>query len=986
MRFKNYLILILFCFSAVSFAQSIQVKGVVQDAVTGMTLPGVNVLVKGSTANASTDMDGNFAITVNQGDVLVFNYIGYASQEVKAIGTSMKVQMKEDATQLQEVVVVGYGSQQKKDITGAVAVVDGKKFENRSNNQLGSLLQGQAAGVQVTSNSGKPGGSFSVRIRGTSSISASSDPIYVIDGVVTKDTRVLNPADIETMSILKDASSAAIYGSQGANGVVLITTKQGKSEKPVLTYETYTGFQSVWKKLDVLNSSQYRTLMEEMGKNTDWDKYNANTNWQDQIFRTGFSTSHQMSLSGKSNKTSYYLSGGVVDQEGAVRSAEMNRKSFKINLTQEVTDWLKVGTNMSYIDYRDVDVNDSQAVNQGGVLLGALTTPQNIGIYNPNGTYTSNPFQDWENPVSSTDASQRRYRNQRVFGNVFGEIKIVKGLTYRTSVGVDHSNATYDYFLDPYKTSYGRAMKGIGKYETWLTNYYTFDNTLTYKFNVGDHNFEALAGTVYQKTKWENSAIERRNFAGAGVITPGAGSVINRADADKAEKVNMSYISRLNYSYKDKYLLTANFRADASSTFGADEKWGYFPSFSAGWRISGEEFLKDSQTINDLKIRAGWGLVGNDSGIGNYAWAGKVGSGVNYPIGGGAQPGTKPTSLENRSLKWEESEQLNIGLDLALFNNRIRFSADVYKKTSNDLLLPYQIPTTSGFQDAIVNFGAITNKGLEMQLSSVNIDGKDFKWNTDLNISFNRNKVTKLIDDESYYGNIAGRGNAVRVVEGESLGQFYGYQWGGVDADTGNAYYIGADGKPTFKPSADDDRKVIGNAMPDFTYGITNSFSYKNWGLNFFFQGSQGNDVLNATRIDTEGMIDAKNQSTAVLNRWQNKGDITDIPKAYAPGDANSATDNSRISSRFIEDGSYIRLKAITLSYNLPKSFTDKIKLSALSLYATGENLFTITNYSGFDPEVNVFSTEAQGNTAQGIDYGTYPQTRNIIFGIRASL
>lgn len=986
MRFKNYLILILFCFSAVSFAQSITVKGVVQDAVTGMTLPGVNILVKGSTNSASTDMDGNFAINANQGDVLVFNYIGYGVKEVAA-SASMKVQLKEDATQLQEVVVVGYGSQQKKDITGAVAVVDGKKFENRSNNQLGSLLQGQAAGVQVTSNSGKPGGSFSVRIRGTSSINASSDPIYVIDGVVTKDTRVLNPADIETMSILKDASSAAIYGSQGANGVVLITTKQGKSEKPVLTYETYTGFQSVWKKLDVLNADQYRELQMERGLGTaqsgfDWNKYNNNTNWQNEVFRTGFSTSHQMSLSGKSNKTSYYLSGGVVDQEGAVRSAEMNRKSFKINLNQEVTDWLKIGTNMSYIDYRDVDVNDSQAVNQGGVLLGALTTPQNIGIYNPNGTYTSNPFQDWENPVSSTDASQRRYRNQRVFGNVFGEIKIAKGLTYRTSVGIDHSNATYDYFLDPYKTSYGRAMKGIGKYETWLTNYYTFDNTLTYKLNVGNHSFDALVGTVYQKTKWENSAIERRNFAGAGIITPGAGSLIVRADADKAEKVNNSYISRINYAYNDKYLLTANFRADASSTFGEDEKWGYFPSFSAGWRISGEEFLKNSQTINDLKLRAGWGLVGNDSGIGNYAWAGKVGSGVNYPIGGAAQPGTKPLSLENRKLKWEESEQINIGLDVALFNNRVKFSADVYKKTSNDLLLDFQLPTTTGFTIANVNAGAIVNKGLEMQLSTVNFDGEDFKWNTDLNISFNRNEVTKLIDSEMYYANIASRGNAVRVKEGEPLGQFYGYEWGGVDADTGNAYYIDAKGERTFKPSSDDDRKVIGNALPDFTYGITNSLSYKNWGLNLFFQGSQGNDVLNATRFDTEGMIDAKNQSTAVLNRWQNPGDVTNMPKSTTDG----STDNSRVSSRFIEDGSYIRLKAITLSHNLPKSFTDKVKLSALSLYVTGENLFTITNYSGFDPEVNVYNEGTQSNTAPGVDYGTYPQTRNIIFGIRASL
>lgn len=428
MRFKNYLILMLLCFSAATFAQ---VKGTVSDAATGMTLPGVNILVKGSDANASTDMDGNFTINAKKGDVLVFSYIGYASQEVTANGNTVIIKLKEDAQVLQEVVVVGYGAQKRQDITGAVAVVDGKKFENRVNNQVSSLLQGQTAGVQVTSNGGKPGGGFSVRVRGTSSLTAGSDPIYVIDGVITSDTRSLNPADIETMSILKDASSAAIYGSQGGNGVVIITTKQGKTEKPVITYETYTGFQTVWKKIDVLNAQQYRELQTERGLTTNWDLYNQNTDWQNKVFRTGNSNSHQVSVSGKSNKTSYYLSGGVVNQDGAVRSSEMDRKTFKVNLSQEVTDWLKVGTSFNYVDYHDVDVTDNTAVGSGGVILGVLNTPQNIGIFNPNGTYTSNPFQNWENPISSTDAASRGYNNRRIFGNVYGEISILKGLKFR---------------------------------------------------------------------------------------------------------------------------------------------------------------------------------------------------------------------------------------------------------------------------------------------------------------------------------------------------------------------------------------------------------------------------------------------------------------------------------------------------------------------------------------------------------------------------
>lgn len=982
MRFKNYLILILFCFSAVSFAQSIQVKGVVQDAVTGMTLPGVNVLVKGSAANAATDMDGNFAISVNQGDVLVFNYIGYASQEVVA-SASMKVQLKEDATQLQEVIVVGYGSQQKKDITGAVAVIDGKKFESRSNNQLGSLLQGQTAGVQVISNSGKPGGGFNVRVRGTSSITAGSDPIYVIDGVITSDTRSLNPADIETMSILKDASSAAIYGSQGSNGVVIITTKQGKTEKPLLTYETYTGFQTVWKKMDVLNSQQYRELQEERGLTTDWNLYNNNTNWQNEVFRTGFSKSHQLSLSGKSNKTSYYVSGGSVNQEGVVRTAEMSRKTFKVNLTQEVTDWLKVGTNMSYVDYKDVDVPDNQAVNQGGVILGMLSTPQNIGIFNPHGTYTSNPFQNWENPVSATDASKRGYRNQRVFGNVHAELGLAKGLKFRTSLAIDHSNGSNDYFLNPYTTSYGRAMKGISRYSTDLYNYYMFENTLTYKLNIQKHAFEALAGTVYQKSRWETSSMETRGFAGDGIATPNAGAQIIAATARKDEKYNSSFISRINYSFDDKYLLTANFRADASSVFGPNEKWGYFPSVSAGWRISNESFLKESKTVNDLKLRAGWGLVGNDN-IGNYAWYQTVRAGSNYPIGGVIEPGNYPLSLENRDLKWEASEQLNVGIDVALFNNRVKFSADAYRKTSKDLLLNVPIPRTTGFDTALMNAGSIENKGLEFQLSTVNFDGEDFKWSTDLNISFNRNKVTSLVGEKISTGNIAGRGEAVLIQEGKPLGQFFGYEWGGVDSDTGNVYYIAKDGSRTFNPK-EEDKRNIGNANPDFIYGITNNFSYKNFSLNLFFQGSQGNDMFNATRIDTESMIDAKNQSTAVLNRWHAKGDVTDVPRVITDG----SIENSRISSHYVEDGSYLRLKAVTFAYDFSKMSLERIGLSALKLYVTGENLFTITNYSGFDPEVSSFGNNTDNglkNQAMGVDYGTYPQARNIIFGIRASL
>lgn len=960
--------------TTVTFAQSGTVSGTVTDG-SGMTLPGVNVMVKGSGAAVSTDIDGKYTVAAATGDTLVFSFIGYASQEVAVTGSTLNVQLKEDTTQLDEVVVVGYGTQRKKDITGAVATISGEKFENRPTNQLSNLIQGQTAGVQVSSVGGKPGGGFNIRIRGTSSIGASSEPIYVIDGVVTTDTRSLNPADIETISILKDASSAAIYGSQGANGVVLITTKQGKSEKPVISYETYVGFQSVWKKMDVLNAAQYRDLMTEMGYNTDWTQYTADTNWQDEVFRTGVSNSHQLSVSGKSNNTSYYLSGNFLKQDGAVRSSEMDRKSFKASVTQQATSWLKLGTNVNYVDYHDVDVTDNTATNSGGVILGVLNTPQNIGIFRDNGTYTSNPFQDWENPISSTDAAQRGYRNQRLFGNVFTEIEFIKGLTFRSNLGIDFSNATSDYFLDPYTTSYGRAMKGIGRYQTWLTNYHIWDNTINYKLVLDKHNIEAVAGTVYQERMWENSSIERRNFAGAGVTTPNGGAQIVTADATKSKKINESFLARINYAFDDKYLLTANFRADGSSSFGPNEKWGYFPSFSAGWRISQEQFMQGIEAISDLKFRAGWGLVGNDN-TGTYAWAGGVALGSNYPIGGAAQPGNYPSSIQNEDLKWEATEQTNFGIDLALFKNRIRISADYYRKLSHDLLLPMQLPRTSGFSSAIVNAGSVKNVGFEFNLSTVNFDG-DFRWTTDFNISTNKNTVVDVLGGTLMYGGVAGRGDLIRVQAGQPLGQFYGYEWGGVDPATGDAYYIDANGQPTFTPG-DADKKVIGDANPDFIYGFTNNFSYKNVYLNVFFQGVQGNDMFNASRIDTESMIDAKNQTTAVLDRWQQPGDVTDIPRSLQ-GDIR----NSRLSSRYVEDGSYLRLKAITLGYTFPKNLTDRLSLASLSIYGTGENLLTFTKYSGFDPEVNFGGTS---NTNIGIDYGTYPQTRNIIFGIKASL
>lgn len=974
MGLKNYLI---YCFSFIGFMAWSQTErnGQVLEAVTDMPIPGVNVIIKGTNNGVVTDFDGNYSIMATSQDTLVFSYVGFQNKEI-LVGNkvTMNVSLEENTEALSEVVVVGYGSQKREDITGAVGVIDAEEtFKERPNNDLGSLIQGQAAGVQVLKSSGKPSAGFNIRVRGTSSISAGSDPLYVIDGVPTTDTRSLNPSDIESISILKDASSAAIYGAQGANGVVLITTKQGKSEKAQFQFDSYVGVAQVWKTLEVLNAEQYRDLMTELGYNTQWDQYNENTDWQNKVFRDALSHNYQLSVSGKNNGTQYYISGGYLNQEGAVRSAEMERFSFKTNLSKEVNDWLKIGTNVNYTHYSDVDVTDNAAVNQGGVLLGVLATPPNIGVYNEDGTFTSNPFQDWENPISSTDGADRGYKNQRLLGNIYTEVDFLKNFTFKTNFGIDFNADRYDYFLDPFRTSYGRALNGSSQYNTNINNYFIWDNTLSYKNKFGDHKIEGLVGSVYQKNRWEYSNIERRNFASAEITTPGAGSEIVGASAGKSEKANASFISRINYDYKNRYLLTANFRADGSSNFGPNNRWGYFPSFSVGWRISRESFLENIDELSELKLRAGYGIVGNDN-LGSYAYLARVGSGGNYPIGGQTMPGTYPATIANEDLKWEESEQTNLGIDLGLYDGKITFSADAYIKKNYDLLLNVPMPTGTGFSSAIQNVGEIENRGLEFQLNTINYSNENFTWRTSANLSFNRNEAKDIVGQVITRGGVASRGNVSLIREGEPLGTFYGYVWGGVDPATGNVYYINQEGESTFTPTADD-RKIIGDPNPDFIYSLGNTFTYKEFGLDIFLQGSQGNDIFNATKLQMESMIDSKNQLASVLNRWRQPGDITDIPRVNTEG----STDNSRLSNRYVEDGSYLRFKAVTFSYNFKQNALDKLHLNALKFYVTGENLITLTDYSGFDPQVNAFGGD---NAVQGVDFGTYPQTRNVIFGM----
>lgn len=955
------------------------VTGVVKDS-SGNPLFGVTVLLENTVVGVTTNDEGIYSISseFDENSVLVFSYIGFKTKSFKISGRSkIDVTLEEDTQALNEIVVIGYGSQQKKDITGAVSTINAESFESRPNIQVGSLIQGQAAGVQVLSNSGKPSEGFSVRIRGTNSINAGSEPLYVVDGVPTTDTRSINPADIDTITILKDASSTAIYGAQGANGVVLITTKRGTTSKPQVTFDSYTGASQVWRTLDVLNGEQYRDLMTELGLSTNWDSFTARTDWQKEIFQNGFSQNYQFSVSGRSESTNYFVSAGYTAQEGAVRSAELERSNFKINIDQSISDWLKVGSRIAYTRYRDVDVNDNNAVNQGGVLLGALTTPSIIGVFNDDGMFTSNPFQNWENPLASTDGLDRQFTSQRFLGNLYLEADFLRDFKFKVNYGIDDNSGIFDSFLDPFRTGFGVAIGGQSINNTNKSAYYIIENTISYKKTLNRHNIEGLIGSINQKFRFENSAIQTRNFASGSVGTPNGGSELFVATADKSERANSSFLSRVNYSFDDKYLFTANFRADGSSAFGPNNRWGYFPSFSAGWRVTEEKFMPEESFLSDFKVRAGWGIVGNDQ-IANYAYLGRIGAGANYPFGGSVQPGTFPASIENLELKWEESEQTNIGIDVSLFKNKISFTAEAYVKNTRDLLLNAPLPTSTGFSSAIQNIGELQNRGFEFSINSTNLQNENFKWDTNFNISFNRNEVIDLVGQEILQGGIAGgRGEASIVREGLPLGSLFGFVYGGVDPATGNAFYLDRNNVSTFTPTAED-RRIIGDANPDFFYGFSNTFSYKGFGLFVFIEGSQGNDILNATRIETEGLLDPKNQSTAVLNRWRQPGDITNIPRASFGN-----SDNSRVSTRFIEDGSYLRFKAISLSYDFSDSLLEKLKLKGLRLYATGENVFTITNYSGFDPEVNAFGGS---NTIRGIDFGTYPQTRNLIVGLSVKL
>ncbi len=966
------------------YAQKTTIQGVVVDGKNEPII-GANVLIKGTGNGTITDIDGNFKIDASVKDVLVFSYIGMISQEI-TVGTEkrMRVVLQESAKSLEEVIVVGYGTSKRKDLTTSVSSVSTKDITERPIISAAAAIQGKAAGVNVVQPSGEPGAGLVVRVRGNTSISASNDPLYVVDGVPMSEINFLSPNDIESMQILKDASATAIYGSRAANGVVLITTKQGVKGEAKISLSARAGVTNVVKQLQSLNVAQYKELMDELGAVTLPEGLTDQTDWFKETFRTGISQEYQLSVANSTDKMNYYFSGGYTNEKGIIPVAYYKRFNIRANVENQIRRWLKFSTNLAYSDYTNNGIISGTGSNRAGVILSVINTPTYALIWDPNneGQYYNNFYgTNVTHPVENMSRTEDNKSNSNRFvGSGIADLTISKDIKFKSSLSLDRVYYHSTNFLDPVKTSYGRTMYGQASDNRSLSSIIVFDNILSFDKSIEKNTFGAMAGTSFTKSTWNQSYMTGSHFANADVKTLNAANKIEQwSGTSGSEWAIMSYLGRFTYNYDSKYLLTINFRADGSSKLAPGHKWGYFPSASAAWRISSEEFMKGIEWIDDLKLRGGWGQTGNQSGIGDYAylqryniqrqpwWETKDG----VYVYADAVPALSVASMSNVDLTWETTSQTNIGLDFTLLKNRLSIALDAYYKYTTNLLLDVPLPSTAPVGSLTRNEGEMSNKGIELTVNSKNIIRKNFKWDTDFNISINRNRLEKLTLQQKYYFAESTTGEKiVLMTPGLPLGVFYGYVSKGVDPETGKLMYEtkNEDGVPSLS-----ERQIIGDPNPDFTYGMTNNMSYKNFNLNIFIQGSQGNDIYNVSRMETEGMYDDKNQSVAVLDRWRRPGMVT-----YMPG-VSATKENLKTSTRFVEDGSYLRIKSLTLSYNFEGDWMKKLKIGRLQSYITAQNLLTLTKYKGFDPEVNQYGGYAP---IQGIDYGTYPQSKSYVAGI----
>lgn len=963
-------------------AQNVKITGTVVDS-SNEPIIGATVTVSDDTnVKAVTNVDGRFTINAAPGSNLHITYIGYKTVDVKA-ADGMRVVMEEESNMLKEVVAIGYGSVQRKDVTTAVSSVSTKDIDTRPIVSAVQGMQGKAAGVTISQANGQPGATPTIRVRGTTSLNGSNDPLYVVDGVPMTDIDYLSADDIVGMQILKDASSAAIYGSRAANGVVIITTKQGKAGEARISLNAHYALNVVRDNQDPLNAAQYKELMDEIGLVKLPDGLTDKTNWKDEVYRTGNVQDYQLSVTNGNDKLRYFISGGYTGENGVIKKSSYERYNIRASVENDIRKWLRVNASVAYSDYsyKGTGIISGTGSNRGGVVTSIVNTPTYAPVWDPdnpgqyyNNFYGVNITSPAEN-IARTENNKSSYN--RLIATGKATIKFMEGLNLTSSLSFDRLQGIETQFLDPKQTTNGRDNYGKGHDGRSISSVWVFDNVLNWKKDFGLHGLDVMAGSSWTASKYSNNYIDGSNYADGLFQTLNAANKISwtGTGSSASEWAILSYFARLQYNWNDRYLFTANVRADGSSKLAPGHRWGYFPSFSGAWRISSEPFMKDIEWINDLKLRGGWGQTGNQSGLGDYSYLASYSINRVQWFGEGFDTNAVPTrtqsTLSNPELTWETTSQTDIGLDLTMFNNRLMLYIDWYYKRTSDMLMTITLPAGSAPARTLnYNGGTMVNKGWEITLKSVNMKGK-FSWDTDFNISFNKNKLESLRLTQVYYSAMTTdyvNDYVVRNVPGRPLGSFYGYVAEGVDLETGDMIYKDVNKDGVISAS---DRTYIGDPNPDFTFGLTNNFSWKGFNLNILLQGSVGNDIYNVSRMETEGMYDGKNQSTKVLDRWRVPGQITNVPKAGW---------NIKNSSYFVEDGSYLRVKSVSLSYDVPRKIISKLGINRLQPYFTASNLLTWTSYSGMDPEVNQYGNNG---AVQGIDWGTYPLNRSFVFGLK---
>lgn len=1018
--------------------QARRITGTVVDP-NGEPVIGANIVIKGTTDGNITDVDGRFTLdNVSANATLVVSFIGYITQEIP-VGNRQVIQvtLRENLEVLDEVVVVGYGVMKKKDLTGAVSQMGSSSLKDLKVSHPTEAMAGKLAGVQVQQVGGQPGQAATIRVRGSGSITASSAPLYVVDGypLGEQNLNAINPNDIESIEVLKDASAAAIYGSRAANGVVLVTTKSGKSGKVSVSLDVYAGFQNVTKKLDLMNAAEFvefsreafnnhyldrvpgASVSDPLGSRPSGNRYRypaiyddaayiaslgEGTDWQDEIFRTAPVQNYQLTVTGGDERTRYMFSAGYFNQQGVVINSDYERFSARAKIDSELNSWLKMGVNLAPT-YMNANKTTQGHWASDGVINAALATAPVTPVYNDDGTWASQSMyavaSDGLTGVPNAVACTHIHNydtDLRLFSNGYIELSPWKNVKIKSTIGADIREYRNEYFrpstipnngnVAPLPSTERKATEKSAETVNWLN-----ENTISYYGSWSRHEVDAVAGFTAQKNIYRYTEASGSDFPNDQIQTIN-NATVKSSRSERKTWTLLSYLARVNYRYDNKYYLTASIRADGSSRFGKNNRYGYFPSGSVAWRVSQEDFLKDAAWLSDLKIRASYGITGNNN-IGDYAAIGIM-ENANYVLGtatGNIVNGAAQKSFSNADLTWEKTRQTDLGLELSVLDSRLSLSLDLYYRKTTDLLMNVDIPTITGFSNAMQNIGKMRNKGLEITVSGIPVRNKDFTWEASGNISVNRNKVLALGPTGDPIFSDGGAGTTHITMIGEPIGSFYGYKMIGIfknekelaayphfaDTQAGDVMFEDVNGD---KKIDADDRTIIGNNMPDFTWGMTHTLAYRNFDLSLSLQGVVGNEVLHlGRRFYTQGEGN-QNQLREMLGRWQSEQNPGSgwIPRA----NSQPTGQNNAISSRWVESGSFFRVNNLTVGYTLPASFTKKCGMDRARVYVSTQNLLTVSSYSGYNPQT---SFKEDNVTAAGTDYGMYPLYRSCTFGINVT-